>query len=76
VSVPPREELDAMTAALTDGTIGVPEGGLTYGELPVEQRIIVMQLTVANETAAMLNSIDDEMRSIGKFFRASKPYYP
>ncbi len=74
---------DTVAKDLTAGTAGCPDTGLTYAELPVEQRVIVMQLAHQRSMDLALGNIDvstDEidrsMREVRDWFKLSKPYYP
>ncbi len=68
--------LDEVARDLTAGTIGCPEDGLRYRELPVEQRVIVMQLAQQRGIDASLDAIDTSLRHVGRWFELSKIYHP
>lgn len=75
--IPARESVyDEVAKDLTAGTNGCPDEGLRYMELPVEQRIIVMQLAQQRGIDESLDEIDSSLREVRDWFKHSKPYYP
>lgn len=68
--------LDEVARDLTAGTNGCPEDGLRYRELPVEQRVIVMQLTQQRGIDASLDNIDAHLSHVAHWFELSKIYHP
>lgn len=70
----PKNEaaLDEVAKDLTAGAQGCPAEGYRYRELPVEQRVIVMQLTQQRIMMEVLDDIDTSLGHVGEWFQKSR----
>ncbi len=62
-ALPSYTDLNEMAQAI---------GGCDFEQLPPENRVQIMQLCIANETAAILDSIDSRLSHVAHWFELSK----